>query len=157
MSTPSVVSTEFIMASREGLMLQTSSHVSLWNLGEEKNWSADLDRGTITFHFADDTVASASIQVVGTYNTSDGSFLWGWDHPSIPENLRQHARLAHRWGEENQMKNFMSRKVTCSEDDAWGFAAVANRLGNGSGVYRGPDGTTLVFMTFGEIQLAKPS
>ena len=116
-----------------------------------------MDRGTIAFHFADGTVANASIQVVGTYNTSDGTFLWAWNHPSVPENLRQHARLAQRWGEKNRMTNFTSGKAICSEDDAWGFAAVANRLGNGNGVYRGPNETTLVFMTFGEIQLLKPS
>ena len=53
------------------------------------------------------------------------------------------------------MKSFVTRKVSCSEDDAWGFAAVANRLANANGVYRGPSGTTLVFMTFGKVKLEK--
>ena len=42
------------------------------------------------------------------------------------------------------------------EDDAWTFTAVAARLGNANGAYRGPAGTALVFMTFGEIELKKP-
>lgn len=144
---------EFIEAAKHGLIQQTSVHATTWHLGEEDRWSADLDDGTITLHFKNGMVASASIQVVGTYNRSDGTFLWGWDHPSVPENLRHHAQLVQAWGDENKIAAFTTRKVQCSEDDAWAFAAVANRLGNANGVYRGPDGTALVFMTFGEIQL----
>ncbi|WP_371873425.1 hypothetical protein [Massilia phyllostachyos] len=54
------------------------------------------------------------------------------------------------------MTSFATRKIHCSEDEAWAFAAVANRLGNANGVYRGPDGTALVFMTFGEVKLSTP-
>ncbi|MCD2515781.1 hypothetical protein LQ564_05570 [Massilia sp. G4R7] len=76
---------EFIETSKQGLMQQTSAHVATWHLGEEDRWAADLDTGTITFYFKNGTIASASIQIVGTYNTLDGTFLWGWDHPSVPE------------------------------------------------------------------------
>ena len=145
---------QYIKAAREGLSLQTSSHRVTWHLGKEKQWSADLDAGLIVFQFADGVKATAPIQVVGTYNHLDGTFLWGWDHPSVPEPLRKHAALA-KWGEKNNVKNFVARKVSCSEDDAWSFASAANRLANANGVYRGPSGTTQVFMTFGEVKLEK--
>jgi hypothetical protein len=145
--------TQFIEASRDGLAQQTSAHSATWHLGKEERWSADLDTGTIKFHFKNGTTASAPIQVVGTYNKLDGTFLWGWDHPSVPEELRKHAQLAKQWGEKNNVPNFKSRKVRCTEDEAWSFAAVANRLGNANGVYRGPDGNALVYMTFGELKL----
>lgn len=145
----------FMDAALEGLRLQTSAHSATWHLGQEENWSADLDAGTIVFTFADGTTATANIQVVGTYNTQDGTFLWGWDHPSVPEELRAHAKLAREWGEANNVNDFTERMVECSEDDAWQFAAVANRLANANGVYRGPAGTALVFMTFGEVKLEK--
>jgi hypothetical protein len=149
---------QFIEASRNGLAQQTSAHAATWHLGQEENWAADLDKGTIIFKFAKGVTATAKIQVIGTYNKNDGTFLWGWDHPSVPEPLRDHARLAKQWGEQNKVPNFMSKKVACSEAEAWEFAAVANRLANSNGVYRGPAGSTLVFMTFGEVQLqgAKP-
>ena len=146
---------QYIEAAREGLRAQTSAHGSTWHLGEEQDWSVDFDVGLIVFKFADGVRATAPIQVVGTYNQVDGTFLWGWDHPSVPEPLRKHARLAKQWGEANKVKSFVTRKVSCSEDDAWGFAAVANRLANANGVYRGPSGTTLVFMTFGKVKLEK--
>lgn len=138
-----------------GLQSQTAAHSATWDLGQEENWSVDQEAGTITFSFADGTVAEASVQIIGTYNTQDGTFLWGWDHPSILEPLRAHAELAKQWGETNHAEQFISRKVRCAENDAWAFTAVAARLGNANGAYRGPAGTTLVYMTFGEIRLSK--
>ena len=96
------------------------------------------------------------MQIIGTYNTDDGTFLWGWDHPSVQEPLRVHAKLARTFGEQHKLSNFTERTVKCTEDEAWEFAAVAARLGNANGAYRGPAGSALVYMTFGEIKLHKP-
>lgn len=145
---------QFIRAAREGLALATAAHVATWHLGSADRWDADLERGLITFSF-EDLIATAPIQVVGTYNTDDGTFLWGWDHPSVPEPLRQHAELARAWGQAHGLPAYTTRKVRCTEDQAWDHAAVANRLAGTSGVYRGPSGPTLVFMTFGEVRLEK--
>jgi len=146
---------QFIEASREGLRLQTSAHSSTWHLGNEEQWSADLDAGVLVLQFANGVKVTAPVQVVGTYNENDGTFLWGWDHPSIPVALRKHATIAKQWGELNKAKDFINRKVSCTEDDAWSFAAVTNRLAKANGVYRGSSDTTLVFMTFGEVKVEK--
>jgi hypothetical protein len=145
----------FIAAAREGLALQTASHASAWHLGRGEEWAADLDRGEITFQFKDGVTAIAPIQVIGTYNSKDGTFLWGWDHPSVPQPLRAHAKLALEWGKSNNLPAFTSRKVVCTEDEAWSFAAVANRLAGANGAYKGPSGSTLVFMTFGQVKISK--
>lgn len=144
---------QFVAGAREGLAQQAAAHAETWNFGKEQNWSVDLDTGLIVFQFEKGVTATASIQVVGTYNKADGTFLWGWDHPSIPQPLRRHALLAKAWGQQNSVTMFTTRKVQCSQDDAWGFAAVANRLAQANGVYRGQTGSTVVFMTFGEIEL----
>lgn len=145
----------FIASAREALALQTSAHTSSWNLANAESWGADLDEGAVTFQFDNGVVAKAPMQIIGTYNLADGTFLWGWDHPSVDEPLRLHATLALEWGRTNGVAAFTNRKVECSEDDAWSFAAVANRLANANGAYRGPSGSTLVFMTFGEVTLFK--
>jgi hypothetical protein len=146
----------FIQQSVEGLRAQTSAHATSWHLGEEANWEVDQDAGRIKFTFADGTIAEAELQIVGTYNTLDGTFLWGWDHPSVHEPLRKHASLAKQFGEKHGLSTYTDRKVKCSEEDAWEFTAVAARLGKANGAYRGPSGTALVYMTFGEIKLSKP-
>jgi Family of unknown function (DUF6882) len=146
----------FIQGALEGLRLQTSGHSGIWRLGKEQNWAADLDTGTLTFSFADGATATAPIQVVGTYNTLEETFLWGWDHPSVPGELRRHAQLAREWGEKNNLEKFMTRKVSCSEEECWEFTAVTVRLANANGAYRGPAGSTLVFMTFGSVRVSNP-
>ena len=145
----------FIAQSVEGLRLQTAAHTSTWGLGREETWHVDQNAGTITFYFADSLQAVAPIQVVGTYNREDGTFLWGWDHPSVPEPLRGHARLAREFGERHGMASLVERKVSCSEEEAWEFTALAARLGEASGAYRADTGGPLVFMTFGEVTLRK--
>jgi hypothetical protein len=123
-------------------------------LGDEpSHWDVDLDAGVITFTSAT-KVVSAPLQVVGTYNTLDGTFLWGWDHPSVPEPLGADARLAREFGRRQHLSLFTTRKVECTEEEAWGFTAVALYLSGAEGTYRAPYGTTLVFLTFGEVTIA---
>ena len=120
---------------------------------EPFDWAVDLEAGTITFTSATKRV-TAPVQVIGTYNSLDGTFLWGWDHPSIPEPRRADARLARRFGELQNLPSFTTRMVECSEAQAWEFTAVAMYLAGAQGAYRGPAGTTLVYMTFGEMTIA---
>ncbi len=148
--------TLFIEQSLEGLRAKASAHSATWHLGEEEHWSVDQNTGQITFTFSDGTTATAEMQIVGTYSTEDGTFLWGWDHPSVYEPLREHAKLAKRFCEEHNLPDYTNRMVECSEDDAWKFTAVAARLKKANGAYRGPAGNALVYMTSGEIKLEKP-
>lgn len=146
---------EFIEASLEGLRIQTSAHMGTWKLGEEDNWGVDMTQGTLTFNFSDGKIVTTKIQIIGTYNTADNTFLWGWEHPSVREDMAEHAQLAKEWGDENNEPLFSEVKVVCSEDDAWKMASVANRLANANGVYRGNSNGTLVYMTMGSLNISK--
>ena len=145
----------YILQAVEGLNGQIAAHNGTWHLGEEEHWAADQDEGTISFSFADGTEAVAEMQIVGTYNTDDETFLWGWDHPSVDEELAKHAELAKAFGLKNELDQYSSRKVKCTEEDAWSFTAVAARLANANGAFCGRSGVAFVYMTFGEISLSK--
>lgn len=146
---------EFVQQSRAGLREQTASHTATWHLDKVLTWSADQESGVIEFELADGVVASAPFQIVGTYDSKKGTFLWAWDHPSVEPPLRKHAQLAREWGRTHKVADYTSRMVACSEEKAWEFTAVAARLGKANGAYKGPNGSTFVFMTFGEITLRK--
>jgi hypothetical protein len=60
------------------------------------------------------------------------------------------------YGERHRIDKLTTQKLRCSEAEAWEFTALACKLGNGQGGYRGPVGQTLVFMTYGEVCLGKP-
>ncbi|MBZ9750399.1 hypothetical protein K7W42_05940 [Deinococcus sp. HMF7604] len=130
-----------------GLQAQTAAHDGAWGLGRA-DWQADLQAGTLTF--TNETFrATCPVQVVGTYNTQDGPWLWGWDHPSVPAELTRAAGKVRAFAQEHRLHALTTRTLSCTEEDAWHLTA----LDGAQGAYRGPAGPTLVFMTFGEVAL----
>jgi hypothetical protein len=141
-----------IQQSIEELRLKTAAHDATWHLGEA-TWNVDQDAGEIVFTAPNGIIATSSVQIIGTFNSLDNTFLWGWDHPSVEPPLRKHAKQVRAFGEQFNIKD--TRKLTCTEQDAWRFAAFACKICEAQGAYRGPAGTTFVFMTFGEVSLSK--
>jgi hypothetical protein len=147
---------EFISGSVEGLRMTTDAHRATWHLGEEKSWDVDQDNGYIIFSFEDGTIAKAPVQIIGTFNANDDTFMWGWDHPSIVSALQANALRVKQFGEEHGSKELTTQKVTCTEMRAWEYTALAMRLAESNGAYRAEATPgTFVFMNFGEVQLAK--
>jgi len=139
----------------EELLLKQQANTEAWGLGNFDRWDADLDLGVIRFSNGDGFVVTADVQVIGTYNSDDESWLWGWDHPSVSPPLARAAQLAHEFGRKHRLSQYTTRRLRCSQDDAWQFTAVALHLSEGAGSYRGPSGSTFAFMTFGEVTVSK--
>lgn len=136
------------------LEAKTGVHVGSWHM-DGARWDADLEAGTITFTNQRNWKIRAPMQVIGTRSLADGTFLWGWDHPSVPAPLAAHARLVKAFGEGQRLNMLTTRKIVASEAEAWELTALATHLAAANGAYRGPSGKTEVFMTFGEIAITK--
>jgi hypothetical protein len=139
----------------EELKLKTAAHQAAWHLGEEGNWSVDQDQGKLVFSFTNGTTATAPVQIIGSFNSEDKTWLWGWANPSVNDSLKADALKVKAFGEQHQISKLTTRKWSGTEEDAWAMAALAVKLCGSQGAYRGPAGDTKVFMTFGEIQLQK--
>lgn len=137
----------------EELQAKQRANMQAWGLGNTDRWDADLERGTIKFSNRDGFVVSAPVQVIGTYDTEDGTWFWGWDHPSVRPRLGHAARLACDFGHKYSLSQYVQRMIECSEEDAWRFTAVALHLSKGAGSYRGPSGLTYTYMTFGAVTI----
>jgi hypothetical protein len=140
----------------EELRLKTATHDRIWHLSQA-NWAVDQDAGKIVFTMPDGTTATAPVQIVGTYNKDDGSWLWAWDHPSVQLPLREHASAVRAFGQTHGIADLTMRKLDCTTDRAWEFTALACHFNEAQGAYCGPAGSALVFMTFGAISLEKKS
>ncbi|KAA9002012.1 hypothetical protein FJU30_06955 [Affinibrenneria salicis] len=137
------------------MQLRTQAAIDMWGL-DTAAWAVDLDSETITFTNQEkDMVISAPVQVVGTYNTEDGTWLWGWDHPSVSEPLGEYARRVRNFGEQYGREELTTRKIAVSMDDAWQFTALACYLSGGQGGYSGLSGSTRVFMVYGSVTINK--
>lgn len=141
---------------RSELELKTGFADRMWKIGSAA-WSVDLDAGTIAFDAPDGTRAVAPVQVVGTLDTNAGTWMWGWDHPSVPKGCARDAAAVRDYGAARGLSDMTTRVIRCDEANAWEFTAIAAHLSNAQGAYRGPTGATLVFMTFGTVTLSNPA
>jgi hypothetical protein len=137
-----------------GLRALTAAHESLWQIGQA-SWSVDQDTGKIIFVSPKGMRVEAPAQIVGTYNTQDNTWLWGWDNPSVHPALANDARKALEYGRQHGYDILTTRKLACPESQCWELAALTCMLCGSQGVYRGPAGTALVFLTFGKLSMSK--
>ena len=133
----------------------TAAHEETWQLGKA-DWNVDQDAGTIIFT-SEGLQATAPVQLVGTYDTEDGTWLWGRDNPTIDAALMEHSRRMLDYGRTHAIADLTTPSFACSEERCWELTAVTCLLCEAQGAYRGPAGTTMVFMTFGEVTLSKTS
>jgi len=49
---------------------------------EDTKWLLDQDKGTISFD-SQKIHAAAPVQIIGTYDTADGTWLWALDQPRL--------------------------------------------------------------------------
>lgn len=144
----------FDTATKE-LQAKTGAHSGVWQ-ADKASWSVDLDAGQIAFRNPKGWVITAPVQFIGTFLTTDSTFLWGWDHPSAPDPVREHAKLVRAFGETQGLEALTTRKIETTEADCWQFTALAAHLAGANGAYRGPVGKAFAFLTYGELKIRKP-
>ena len=136
------------------LQAKTMGHQTGWGFGKAANWSLNLDQGDLIFTFKDGIVATCPAQIVGSLDTESGTWLWGWANPSIPEALQRDALRVKDYGHQHRIPRLTQAEWPCTEEEAWRLAALACLLCQAQGVYRGPAGTALVFISFGKVVLS---
>ena len=139
----------------EELKLKTDAHRRVWGLDRIKRWDLSQDSGELVFSLRGGMKATAPAQIIGTYNTDDHTWLWAWANPSIDDKLKTDALKVRKYGEEHHLDRLTQRKWSCTEDDAWAMVALAVKLCDEQGAYRGPAGPTKVFIAFGEVTLSR--
>jgi hypothetical protein len=138
----------------EGLRLQTEAHQATWRFGKSERWDFSQDTGELVFTFPD-RVVRAPAQIIGSFDSREGSWMWSWTNLSISDSLKRDSVRVREYGERHGIRRLTTPTWAGEEMDSWHMAALANRLCETNGVYRGPAGTTFVFFTFGDVQLSK--
>lgn len=86
----------FLQQAVVALQAQTAHNTEAWGLGAEAQWNLDMNAGSLYFTFADGRKLCAAVQVVGTYNTANGTFLWGGGPPFSARTLATGCSLCAR-------------------------------------------------------------
>lgn len=145
---------EFVAQCVEELRLKTEAHDGVWRLSEA-DWELDQDAGTIVFTTPNGIVATCPVQIIGTYDSLAESWMWGWDHPSVDPALQLHAKKVRALGLKNNREELTTQKINITESEAWELTALACKINEAQGAYRGPAGSTFVYVTFGTPTLNK--
>lgn len=127
------------------------ANTAAFGINNCNRWDADLNLGTIQFTHTGGMVITAPVQVIGTFDSLDSTWLWSWDNPSFAGPLTRAAQRAYDFGVRHDLTAYTTPQFECTEAQAWEFTALALHLSGGTGDYRGPSGTTFVFMTFGDV------
>lgn len=135
------------------LRAQTEKNVA-WGI-DKSEWSVDQDTGMVTFTQAD-SIATAEVQIIGSYNAEEQTWLWSWANSSVNPRLQTAAIMAHERGKAAGIEKLSTGKWQGTEDDAWHMTAVAVKLAGLQGSYRGPAGGPLfIFMGFGPVKIER--
>jgi hypothetical protein len=143
-----------IAGSMQGLQLQSEAHQAAWRFWELESWEFSQDTGELMFTFSD-MVVRAPAQIIGSFDAREGSWMWGWANTSIADSLTRDSIRVRQYGEQHRIRRLTSPTWSGEEMDGWHMAALANRLCETNGAYRGPAGTTFVFFTFGPVRLTR--
>lgn len=146
LTAPQSFEDQWLVTAMGWLDQQTARHRQAWGLGSETRWHLDMEEGLVSWSFADGREMRATVQVVGTYNTVEGSFIWGWGHPSVPKPLQRAAEQVRSLG----FDRWVTQVVKCTPAEAWQFAAVAAQHDGAAGAYRGDTDGTWMYLSFNE-------
>lgn len=138
-----------IIRAREELMLKTDLLRETFNLNPEGQWGADLASGMIAFETSTHLI-SGCVQVVGSLSAA-GIWRWAWDDGAIPGCLTGHAIAVRSFGMRHGVSALVAGRVEADEAEAWDHAALAMHLAGASGVHRGTEGGSMLFMTFDDV------
>ncbi|MFV0523194.1 MAG: DUF6882 domain-containing protein [Acidimicrobiales bacterium] len=135
--------------------LQTG-HEQAWGMSRATDFEGDLNEGWIRWTLPD-LVAEATMQLLGTWNPADETFLWGWDHPSAPPGSAVAAGAVKTFADKHGISELQTAKTTVAFDDGWPLAAIAVLLGDLQGIYRfeASPGGPWAYVGFDRVRLSR--
>jgi hypothetical protein len=130
----------------------TEEHTARWGLGTAQRWALDQSQGRIMWSFADH-VASAPVQILGSWNAKVNSFVWSWDNASVAEQLCRTASDVRAFGAEHGIGALTSSPLPLDEARVRDVVALAFRVSRCTGLYHPFDGALASYIAFGEVTL----
>lgn len=108
-------------------------------LPEVTGFDLDLETGDLELRLEEGAPLRLVAQVAGTYS-DEGSFMWGWGHPSVPQPMQQAAWAAQRYGDRQEITELLSRGGEATARQARDYTAIAAYLAHADGVFIGDHG-----------------
>ncbi|XVV10934.1 DUF6882 domain-containing protein [Actinoplanes sp. CA-131856] len=136
----------------EDMIKQLAHAHASWGLGSAERWGLDQQTGVITWTFSDRT-ATASAQIIGSYNPSKASWQWAWANESILPAMSRDSRSVREWAKQHGQDGLVHPRVKADAEMAATLSALAVRITQATGFYRGTGSSVIPIITFGPVTL----
>ncbi len=143
---------KLVSEGHDAIARTTEEHSARWGLGTARKWVLDQEDGRIVWAF-DDHVASAPVQILGSWNSEVSSFVWSWDNNSIADPLCETAATVRAFGEEHDIGALTGSPLPLDEAQVRDVVALAFRVGRCTGLYHPFDGRLASYIAFGAVTL----
>ena len=116
----------------------------LWPAG---GLELNQEEGTLSFVAVHGREVVERIQIIGSIDSSDGTWLWAWANPSVHEPLRQAALQVKAFGEKHGSTELTTACFPCSEEKGWELVAIALHVTEGANGHKLPNDGGWIFAT----------
>jgi hypothetical protein len=136
---------------------QQKTYARKWGIDDCERWDVDQAKGTITFTNTKKGHKKlvGKVQIIGSFNSDDDTWLWGWANKTVDDELKKDALKLKAYGEKNKLKKLTQEQWEGEINDAWKMTALAVKLLGAEGAYRGPAGKLYVFMVIRDLKVPK--
>lgn len=108
-------------------------------LDEVSDYRLNLKKGRLVLEFGDAPEVAADAQVIGTWS-DDGSWMWGWGHPDVPQPMQQAAWAVQQFGERQEIEELLTRGGPTDEERVREYLAICAYISDADGVFMGDHG-----------------
>lgn len=123
-----------------------------YGFGSFERWDIDQDIGELVFSDGGVPKFVCSVTMLGSFSDQSQTWMWGWANPSLLEPLTCDTNAVREYGAQNGIGDLTVEKTAANEGDAWALSALACRILEGRGLYRGPTGNGFVVMMLKDIK-----
>ncbi|GAB3663405.1 hypothetical protein GCM10027596_26520 [Nocardioides korecus] len=143
---------DLLMQGQDHIAESTRAHAERWGLGSADRWSLDQREGRVVWTFAD-RVVSAPAQILGSWSSKAGSFVWAWDNATILEEMSRTAERVRAFGTEHDVVALTTSPLEVGEEQVRDLVALAFAIGGCTGLYHPYDGRLATYVVFGEVTI----
>jgi hypothetical protein len=128
-----------------------------WGIDDCERWDVTQESGLLVFTNTRNGYRklTGKVQIIGSFDTADDTWLWAWANPSVQPAIQEDALKLKEYGEKHGLDQLTEAKWQGEELDGWMMTALAVKLLDAEGAYRGPAGSLRIFMVFRGLQAAE--
>ncbi|MBK9154493.1 MAG: hypothetical protein IPM25_09815 [Chloracidobacterium sp.] len=140
---------KFLIKASEGFGARAEKLNKEFLLGGFGRWDYLQEDGKLRFSTGGVDVVLATAQIVGSYSTYSGTWMWSWANNSVDQKVKKDIGKVREFGSKNKFSELFEPKFACDEAYAWTLTKAAGEVLNARGAYRGkiPDGWVYFLIT----------